>query len=100
MKHFMMPRNAILRDIGESQSPNPSLTKSKSQRKIKSSKENAPPPDLNSLIPDHRSSPAKLKSPLPPRPPSSNPLKRKMIAEATADNGVAIGVSDSGVKVV
>ncbi|KAL9829844.1 Kinesin-like protein KIN-12B [Arabidopsis thaliana] len=100
MKHFMMPRNAILRDIGESQSPNPSLTKSKSQRKIKSSKENAPPPDLNSLIPDHRSSPAKLKSPLPPRPPSSNPLKRKLIAEATADNGVAIGVSDSGVKVI
>ncbi|EOA29734.1 hypothetical protein CARUB_v10012821mg [Capsella rubella] len=100
MKHFMMPRNAILRDMGESQSPNPSLTKSKSQRKVRSAKENAPPPDLNSLMPDHRSSPAKLKSHLPPRPPSSNPLKRKLIAEATADNGVATGVSDSGVKVI
>lgn len=100
MKHFMMPRNAVLRDFGESQSPNTSLTKSKSQRKIRSAKENAPPPDLNSLLPDHRSSPAKLKSPLPPRPPSSNPLKRKLIAEAAGDNGVAAGVSDSGVKVV
>ncbi|EFH59709.1 PAKRP1L [Arabidopsis lyrata subsp. lyrata] len=100
MKHFMMPRNAVLRDIGESQSPNTSLTKSKSQRKIRSAKENAPPPDLNSLLPDHRSSPAKLKSPLPPRPPSSNPLKRKLIAEAAGENGVAAGVSDSGVKVI
>ncbi|XP_010512704.1 PREDICTED: kinesin-like protein KIN-12B isoform X2 [Camelina sativa] len=102
MKHFMMPRNAILRDMGESQSqsPNPSLTKSKSRTKMRSAKENAPPPDLNSLMPDHRSSPAKLKCPLPPRPPSSNPLKRKLIAEAAVDNGVAAGVSDSGVKVI
>ncbi|KAL1219322.1 Kinesin-like protein KIN-12B [Cardamine amara subsp. amara] len=99
MKHFMMPRNAILRDLGESQSPNPSLTKSKSQRKIRSAKENAPPSDLNSLMPDHRSSPAKFKSPLPPRPPSSNPLKRKLIADAAMENGVA-GISDSGVKVI
>lgn len=95
----MMPRNAVVRDIGEPQSPNPSLTKSKSQRKTRSAKENAPPPDPNSLPPDYRSSPAKLKSPLPPRPPSANPLKRKLIAEAASDNGVA-GVSDSGVKVV
>ncbi|ESQ37288.1 hypothetical protein EUTSA_v10002371mg [Eutrema salsugineum] len=99
MKHFMMPRNAILREIGEPQSPNPSLTKSKSQRKLRSAKENAPPPDLNSLMPDSRSSPAKLKSPLPPRPPSSNPLKRKLIADAASENGIA-GVSDSGVKVI
>ncbi|XP_013606760.1 kinesin-like protein KIN-12B isoform X2 [Brassica napus] len=99
MKHFMMPRNAVVRDIGEPQSPNPSLTKSKSQRKTRSAKENAPPPDPNSLPPDYRSSPAKLKSPLPPRPPSANPLKRKLIAEAASDNGVA-GVSDSGVKVI
>uniref|UniRef100_A0A1J3GK69 Kinesin-like protein KIN12B n=5 Tax=Noccaea caerulescens TaxID=107243 RepID=A0A1J3GK69_NOCCA len=99
MKHFMMPRNAVLRDIGELQSPSPSLTKSKSQRKLRSAKENAPPPDLNSMVPDSRSSPAKMKSPLPPRPPSANPLKRKLIAEAAAENGVA-GVSDSGVKVI
>ncbi|CAH2052903.1 unnamed protein product [Thlaspi arvense] len=100
MKHFMMPRNAVLRDIGEPQSPSPSLTKSKSQRKMKSSKENAPPPDLNSLVPDYRSSPAKLKSPLPPRPPPANPLKRKLIAEAASENGVAGVSSDSGVKVI
>ncbi|CAA7012978.1 unnamed protein product [Microthlaspi erraticum] len=99
MKHFMMPRNAVLREIGEPQSPNPSLTKSKSQRKLRSAKENAPPPDLNSLLPDSRSSPAKMKSPLPPRPPSANPLKRKLIAEAAAENGV-VGASDSGVKVI
>uniref|UniRef100_M4EHR9 Kinesin motor domain-containing protein n=1 Tax=Brassica campestris TaxID=3711 RepID=M4EHR9_BRACM len=94
-----MPRNAVVRDTGEPQSPNPSLTKSKSQRKSRSAKENAPPPDPNSLPPDYKSSPAKLKSPLPPRPPSANPLKRKLIAEAASDNGVA-GVSDSGVKVI
>ncbi|CAH8314342.1 unnamed protein product [Eruca vesicaria subsp. sativa] len=98
MKRFMMPRKG---DIGDPQSPNPSLTRSKSQgKKIRSAKENAPPHDPNSLPPDYRSSPAKLKSQLPPRPPSSaNPLKRKLIPEAAADNGVA-GVSDSGVKVI
>ncbi|CAH8362950.1 unnamed protein product [Eruca vesicaria subsp. sativa] len=96
MKHFMMPRNAVLRDIGEPQSPNPSSSKPKSQRKTRSAKENAPPPDPNSLPPDYKSSPAKLKYPLPPRPPSSNPLKRKLIAETASENGV----SDSGVKVI
>ncbi|KAJ0235741.1 Kinesin-like protein KIN-12B [Hirschfeldia incana] len=98
MKHFMMPRNAVLRDVGEPQSPNPSSSKPKPQRKTRSAKENAPPPDLNSLPPDYKSSPAKMKCPLPPRPPSANPLKRKLIAES--ENGVAGGVSDSGVKVI
>ncbi|CAG7901387.1 unnamed protein product [Brassica rapa] len=103
MKHFMMPRNAVLRDVGEPQSPNPSSSKPKPQRKTRSAKENAPPPDLNSLPPDYKSSPAKMKCPLPPRPPrppSANPLKRKLSAEAASDNGVSAGVSDSGVKVV
>ncbi|WZZ03677.1 hypothetical protein YC2023_089598 [Brassica napus] len=97
----MMPRNAVLRDVGEPQSPNPSSSKPKPQRKTRSAKENAPPPDLNSLPPDYKSSPAKMKCPLPPRPPrppSANPLKRKLSAEAASDNGVSGGVSDSGVK--
>ncbi|KAG2306772.1 hypothetical protein Bca4012_084258 [Brassica carinata] len=100
MKHFMMPRNAVLRDVGEPQSPNPSSSRSKHQRKARSAKENAPPPDLNTLPPDYKSSPAKMKFPLPPRPPSANPLKRKLVAEAPSENGVAGGVSDSGVKVI
>ncbi|KAJ7979141.1 Kinesin-like protein [Quillaja saponaria] len=41
----------------------------------------------------------KLKSPLPPRPPSSNPLKRKLNMETIPDNLVP-GSSDSGVKVI
>ncbi|VVB01220.1 unnamed protein product [Arabis nemorensis] len=99
MKHFMLPRNPILRDGREPHSPNPSISKSKPPRKIRSAKENAPPSsDQNSLTSDHRSSPAtKLKSLLPPRPPSSNPLKRKLIAEATSEK-VVTGFSDSGVK--
>ncbi|KAB5569691.1 hypothetical protein DKX38_003484 [Salix brachista] len=74
-------------------SPSPS-------RRNKSSKENAPPPDPNSITSDlkHFPSPAsaKLKSPLPPRPPSSNPLKRKLIMENSPENSL----SDSGVKVI
>lgn len=75
-----------------SSSPNP---KSKVMRKQKSSKENAPPPDLNT----EPSPSMKMKSPLPPRPPSSNPLKRKLSMEALAENA-ASGVSESGVKVI
>lgn len=90
----MLPRNAILRDGGEPHSPNPSMSKSKPPRKLRSAKENAPPLDQNSLTPDHRS--MKLKSPLPPRPPPSNPLKRKLSAEAAAETVY----SDSGVKVI
>ncbi|XWS35217.1 hypothetical protein CRYUN_Cryun21dG0107100 [Craigia yunnanensis] len=99
MKHFMLPRNTVLREPMENpSSPNP--TPSKSKRKTsKSSKENAPPPDPNS-----QSSPAatvmpKIKSPLPPRPPSSNPLKRKLYTETLPENAVS-GFSDSGVKVI
>ncbi|KAJ8774343.1 hypothetical protein K2173_011592 [Erythroxylum novogranatense] len=105
MKHFMLPRNTILREASTnseplSMSPNPASYKSRPSpsRRHKPSKENAPPPDLNTLPSDPKPSPspvAKMKSPLPPRPPLSNPLKRKLSAE-TVDNGV----SDSGVKVV
>ncbi|KAF7837065.1 kinesin-like protein KIN-12B [Senna tora] len=96
MKHFMLPRNAILRD-----SPSAELPSSPS-RKHKSFKENDPPSDPNVLPLDSKPSPAsaaKLKSPLPPRPPSSNPLKRKLSMDTPHENSVP-GISDSGVKVV
>ncbi|XP_022979663.1 kinesin-like protein KIN-12B isoform X1 [Cucurbita maxima] len=104
MKHFMQPRNAILRDTHAvdppSSSPSPSGgIKGRPPRKPKSSKENAPPSDPNSMVLDPKPSPAKLKSPLPPRPPSSNPLKRKLSMETVPENSIP-GLSDSGVKVV
>ncbi|KAK4373858.1 hypothetical protein RND71_004535 [Anisodus tanguticus] len=116
MKHYMQQRNPILRENHDismpSSSPNPNSSKQKSsnspsnpsssiRKHNKSSKENAPPPyhplDLSSL-------PAvglKLhKSPLPPRPPNSNHLERKLNLESTGtENGVA-GSVDSGVKVI
>ena len=101
MKHFMLPRNP-LRDAAElpsSPSPTPTTSSAKprsSSRKHKPSKENDPPSDPNLVTP----SPAKLKSPLPPRPPSSNPLKRKLTAaDALTDNSLP-APSDSGVKVM
>ncbi|OWM84249.1 hypothetical protein CDL15_Pgr011634 [Punica granatum] len=81
MKHFMLPRGS---------------------KKQSRSKENLPPPDPNALPSDRSVSPAnpKLRCPLPPRPPSSNPLKRKFALEGS-ENAVAAGAtSDSGVKVV
>ncbi|KAB1213491.1 Kinesin-like protein KIN12B [Morella rubra] len=102
MKHFMQPRNPILRDMHSTEppsSPSPSSAKPRPSRKSKSAKENAPPSDPNLLPCDSKQSPAKLKSPLPPRPPSSNPLKRKLSMETVPENSVP-GVSDSGVKVI
>lgn len=112
MKHCALPRNAILRDndqqpVGPVHSPNPSSQKLKpspplqsSSRRHNSNKENASPSDLNPmLLSDQKpsSSPAvKLRSPLPPRPPSSNPLKRKLNMETLPENSVL----DSGVKVI
>ena len=99
MKHFMLPRNP-LRDAEFASSatptPSPSSTKHRPSRKHKPSKENDPPSDPNLAVP----SPAKFKSPLPPRPPSSNPLKRKLAiaADALTDNPLP-APSDSGVKV-
>lgn len=80
-----------------------SAAKSKATpKKHTRAKENAPPPDPNSLASDRSASPAsavKMRCALPPRPPSSNPLKRKLSAEVNSENGVA-GGSDSGVKVL
>lgn len=100
MKHFMQPRNAILRETELPPPSNPSPAKPKPSRKQKAAKENAPPSDPNSLLSDSKHSPAaaKLKSPLPPRPPSSNPLKRKLSVETVPENSV-LGTSDSGVQV-
>ncbi|KAL3641664.1 TRAFAC class myosin-kinesin ATPase superfamily [Castilleja foliolosa] len=103
MKHFMMPRNQILRENHEALTASPNLkskptTPNPSSRKLKSSKENAPPTpasDPNSMT----SSPAaKMKSPLPPRPP----LKRKLSVESVASENCSTAVNslDSGVKVI
>ncbi|KAJ1381849.1 P-loop containing nucleoside triphosphate hydrolase [Sesbania bispinosa] len=98
MKHFMLPRNPIARDAELPCSSSPSSAKSRPSRKHKSSsKENDPPSDPNVFVPSP--SPAKLKSPLPPRPPTSNPLKRKLAVDTLTDNSLP-GTSDSGVKVI
>ncbi|KAJ8530787.1 hypothetical protein K7X08_023668 [Anisodus acutangulus] len=82
-------------------SPNPSSTRQQkwltpppSNRKNKSSKENAPPP------PNSSDMKMMMKSPLPPRHPNSNPLKRKLNVESENGGAVAPGSSDSGVKVI
>ena len=104
MKHFMQLRTAILRKAHStdlSLSPSPSSTKPRPYQKAKSVKENAPPSDPNSMAYDLKQSPAtamKLKSQLPPRPPSSNPLKKKLIMETVPENSVP-GASDSDVQV-
>ncbi|BAT84452.1 hypothetical protein VIGAN_04183200 [Vigna angularis var. angularis] len=100
MKHFMLPRNP-LRDAelasAATTAASPSFAKTRPYRKHKHSKENDPPSNPNLIIPF----PAKFKSPLPPRPPASNPLKRKfaMAADALTDNSLPVS-SDSGVKKV
>ncbi|CAH9122330.1 unnamed protein product [Cuscuta epithymum] len=111
MKPIVQPRNAILRENQEVlvASPNPSpakqlqkwptppLPSSGSSSRKRSSKENAPPAS------DPYSSPstgAKLKSPLPPRPPNSNPLKRKLIVDSAGSETAVPASSDSGVKVI
>ncbi|KAL8048654.1 hypothetical protein ABFX02_07G081100 [Erythranthe guttata] len=103
MKNFLTPRNHTLRENPDAvtASPNPKskpTTPNQSNRKLKSSKENAPPaPASDPNIPT--SSPAaKMKSPLPPRPP----LKRKLSVESVASENCAPPSNslDSGVKVV
>lgn len=99
MKHSMPPKSAIFRENHSADlplSPSPGFAKPRPSRK--KSKENAPPSDP-SVTYDSKQSPAKLKSPLPPRPPSSNPLKRKLNMETVPENSVP-GTSDSGVKVI
>ncbi|XP_051133503.1 kinesin-like protein KIN-12B [Andrographis paniculata] len=104
MKHFMMPRNPILRENHDAVnvSPNPKskpTTPNPPSRKLKTSKENAPPtppPPADPNLPT--SSPVlKTKSALPPRPP----LKRKLSVESVASDCAPAGTSsDSGVKVI
>uniref|UniRef100_A0A7N0ZWY7 Kinesin motor domain-containing protein n=1 Tax=Kalanchoe fedtschenkoi TaxID=63787 RepID=A0A7N0ZWY7_KALFE len=110
MKHFMPAKAGVLREAEKASTPSTPVMKQRSvtPRKQKfSAKENAPPVDLN-VLPDQQCSPSvkyvspasgKLKSPLPPRPPNSNPLKRKLIMENLVDNAV-LGGSDAGVQVV
>uniref|UniRef100_A0A7N0USB2 Kinesin-like protein n=1 Tax=Kalanchoe fedtschenkoi TaxID=63787 RepID=A0A7N0USB2_KALFE len=109
MKHFMLPKGGVLREAETAATPN-SILKQRSvtpRKQRLGAKENAPPGDFNVLADQHCSpsvkyvSPAsgKLKSPLPPRPPTSNPLKRKLIMENLVENAV-LGGSDSGVQVV
>ncbi|KAL1323360.1 hypothetical protein AAHE18_13G011000 [Arachis hypogaea] len=96
----MLPRNAILRETHTptpaefpSPSPSPSSTakKPRPSRRNRSTKENDPPPEHHN---------ARFKSLLPPRPPSSNPLKRKLALDVPlTDNSVPANF-DSGVKVV
>lgn len=108
----MHQRNTILKETHlnqEAQSPNPSSLK---QRKQKSgAKENAPPQQpefgqdhLSPMDPRKPAAPspmtvAKMKSPLPPRPP----LKRKLSLESSGSekgNNPPSYSSDSGVKVI
>ncbi|KAM0940907.1 putative plus-end-directed kinesin ATPase [Dioscorea sansibarensis] len=62
----------------------------------------AVPSDASSPFRSPSSKPltAKNRSPLPPRPPPSNPLKRKLSLETLPENGVPTSLStDSGVQV-
>ncbi|GMY26993.1 isoform 2 of heparan-alpha-glucosaminide n-acetyltransferase [Fagus crenata] len=100
MKHLMQPQTAILRKAHSTDplsSPSLSSAKPRPYRKAKSAKENVPPFDPNSMAYDSKQSPAtavKLKSQLPLRPPSLNPLNRKLIMETVPENSVP-GASDS-----
>ncbi|XP_077219208.1 kinesin-like protein KIN-12B isoform X2 [Tasmannia lanceolata] len=101
-----LPTTGILRGIPSFEThPSP---KQRSGRRLKSGSENIPPSDLNTIMePTFSSSMAskqsasKVRSPLPPRPPPSNPnpLKRKLMMETVPENGFPTS-SDSGVKVV
>ncbi|KAL8172233.1 hypothetical protein V2J09_024037 [Rumex salicifolius] len=118
MKHYMLPRSPMLREAHPSSellaSPNPSAQKQRSNRKQRGfSKENSDPnavpqDSYNSVSPFAAAKPsmplapaAKMRSPLPPRPPppSGNPLKRKLILDAVPEVGLPCS-SDSEVKVV
>ncbi|KAG9447926.1 hypothetical protein H6P81_014054 [Aristolochia fimbriata] len=98
-----VPRSRVLRGISptdNSLSPSPSPQRQISSRRLKS--ENVPPPDPNAFHePPSKPPLPKARSPLPPRPPSSNsnPLKRKLSMETVPENGSVLS-SDSGVQVI
>ncbi|KAH9605673.1 hypothetical protein KSS87_021524 [Heliosperma pusillum] len=125
MEHFMLPKTSSFREanplseLTPSPHSNPNPNKSKSNRKPKCpprDKENSDPSAVaGEIIAGKPSpSPAKLRSPLPPRPPPCNPLKRKLSNDVISDIiglgfGVGVGVgpsscsssySDTGVRVV
>ncbi|KAK9725853.1 hypothetical protein RND81_05G173800 [Saponaria officinalis] len=111
MKHFMLPKTTSFPFSELATSPNPNPNKSKSHRKPKipsKDKENADPSTVagDSLAgkPPLFPSPAKMRSPLPPRPPPCNPLKRKLSNDLVSDI-IGLGTSpssslDTGVRVV
>nr|POE80429.1 hypothetical protein CFP56_10646 [Quercus suber] len=87
-------RNVILREAKSTDPaslPSRSSAKSRPSWKSKSAKENAPPFDLTSIPSESKPSPAmvaKLKSPLPPRPPPSKSHKTKLSIES---HGLDVG---------
>ncbi|XP_050889832.1 glucose-1-phosphate adenylyltransferase large subunit 1 [Lathyrus oleraceus] len=98
----MLPRNPIARDTAElpsSSSPSSSAKTRPSSRKHKPSKENDPPSDHNIIVP-YSPSHVKSKSPLPPTPPSSKPLKRKLALDTIAAENSLPATTDSDVKVI
>ncbi|XP_014524369.1 kinesin-like protein KIN-12B isoform X2 [Vigna radiata var. radiata] len=99
MKHFMLPRNP-LRDAelasAATTTASSSSAKTRPSRKHKHFKENDPPFDPNLTVP----SPAKFKSPLPLRPSTSNPLKRKLAMDADALTDNSLPASSDSVKVI
>ncbi|KAK2389228.1 kinesin protein KIN-12B [Trifolium repens] len=95
----MLPRNATAKDASElpsSSSPSSSAKSRPTPRKHSQTKENSDPNFTVTSSPSH----VKLKSPLPPRPPSSNPLKRKLALDTLAADNSLPATSDSGVKVI
>ncbi|KNA24096.1 hypothetical protein SOVF_019010 [Spinacia oleracea] len=110
MKHFMLPKSpSPLSELSTPPNPNPNPNSQKSKSSSHLRKQKCPPRDKENSDPSDvitgKPSPAgKLKSPLPPRPPSSNPLKRKLSNDAILDvvvGGPSTSSSiDSGVKVV
>lgn len=106
MKNSHQQRGGILKGISSPEtlpSANPSYQKQRSFRRLKSDAENVPPPDPNTVsespIPTSSpAKPAKIKCPLPPRPPQ-HCLKRKLSSEGVLENGSS-AASDSGVQVI
>ncbi|KAL5975392.1 TRAFAC class myosin-kinesin ATPase superfamily [Asimina triloba] len=111
MKGSSNPRNGIPRGISPSEaanspSPNPCPQKhQKPPRRARSGSENVDPntisdPSLQSPSPAFKPpSGPKMRSPLPPRPPS-NPLKRKLCMDAATFENAAPAANDSGVQVI
>ncbi|GAA0175608.1 microtubule binding motor protein [Lithospermum erythrorhizon] len=95
MKHFMLPKKTILKEDHNIESSR----SNGSSKKAKSAKENADPNMTSPSTALH--STAKIKSPLPPRPPPSKFRKLNVDqAEIGDDSGGSRAASDSGVQVI